>query len=274
MHTRAMHAIRAFHHLTPATAQAPAPHNHAGHEGHEGDGDGDEEMAYYIYNHLEFTVLLHRADASTMASPSLGAAAAAASDGAPPGALRRAIGSSSAGKSSGGADDPGWLVVGFEVLPCSVAQEALSGLPPYTPEADRIAAAPDTAAMLAAPAACAASTTPGARVAAGEVLSFTYSVRFVESPIAWVNRWDAYLDMGTNDEDVHWVRPAMRGVVVLFACDARADAGIVSLSRFSFSFFCAQFSIMNSLVLVIALGGAWHALCAQTIDASSSECVI
>jgi hypothetical protein len=246
-----------------ATAQAPAPHNadHEDHAGHDG-GDDDEEMAYYMYNHLEFTVLLHRADASTMSSPSLGAATAL-SDGAPPGALRRAIGGSAAAAKNGGDGDPGWLVVGFEVLPCSVAQEALPGLPPYTPEADRIAATASDAstATLDAPAACASASTPGARVAAGEVLSFTYSVRFVESPIAWVNRWDAYLDMGTNDEDVHWVRPcaaeAMRGVRGLCLHAVRSCI-VRAWHRFSFVFL-PQFSIMNSLVLVIALGGARHA---------------
>jgi hypothetical protein len=245
------------------TRQAPAPRNASDassahhHDDDVADGDGDD-VAYYVYNHLEFTVLLHRADAATMAAPSLGAASAmAASDGAPPGALRRAIGSSSSKKNGGGDVDPGWLVVGFEVLPCSVAREGLPGLPPYAPEADRVAqnssegdAAPMT--TLDAPAACASAAAAAARVAPGEVLSFTYSVRFVESPINWVNRWDAYLDLGANDEDVHWVRARVRCIYVFFAL--RAHRCAIALPA------CAsashQFSIMNSLVLVIGLGGA------------------
>lgn len=171
-------------------------HEHHHHHEHEHESGGADEDSYYVYNHLSFKVLLHRAEAAALPrQPSL-AAAAGFGD-----AAVLALPSSHDAKA--GSGDQGWLVVGFEVEPCSVDREALGGLPPYDPARDRDATSEDPAAAprLSHPVAC----SPGApaRVAAGQTLAFTYSVRFEESAIPWNQRWDAYVNAGTSDE-VHW----------------------------------------------------------------------
>jgi len=173
-------------------------HEHHHHHEHEHESGGADEDSYYVYNHLSFKVLLHRAEAAALPrQPSL-AAAAGFGD-----AAVLALPSSYDAKAGSGGDDQGWLVVGFEVEPCSVDREALGGLPPYDPAFDRDATSDDPAAAprLSHPVAC----SPGApaRVAAGQTLAFTYSVRFEESAIPWNQRWDAYVNAGTSDE-VHW----------------------------------------------------------------------
>jgi len=167
------------------TARANESAHEHGHQGHS-----HEELDVFLYNHLEFKVLVHKADSASLLPPRRTAALP------PPEA---------------------WLVVGFEVLPCSVDRGAMSGLPPYNSSRDRVAPDSGAAPLLASRLAC-----DGARpawVRPGEIVAFTHSVRFVEAPaIPWVNRWDGYLDASGVDQELQ------------------------------------LFSLLNSLLVVLALG--------------------
>ena len=204
----------------PIGFKAPA----GGAMAHDGHSHAHHDATYYVYNHLSFRVLLHRTEAGLPRKPSL-AAAAGMGDAA---VLSEPTVPKHHSASAGDAD-PGWLVVGFEVEPCSVARESLGGLPPYDASADREAASdePFATPRLSHPVVCTAGGAH-ARVVAGETLAFTYSVRFEESPIPWQQRWDAYLNSG-GEAEVHW------------------------------------FSIINSTLLVLALGGLIALILARAV---------
>lgn len=109
--------------------------------------------AYYVFNHLKFTVLVHRFEEKTQNQP------------------------------------PGWMVVGFEVVPCSVAHdsESVKSLRMYDKYPGRIECDPSVVAMA---------------VGENQPIVFTYDVAFVESDVKWPSRWDAYLKM--EGAKVHW----------------------------------------------------------------------
>jgi transmembrane 9 superfamily protein 2/4 len=195
----------------PVGFKAPAASHDAPAHSH-----GHPASEYYINNHLTFRVLLHRAEAGLPRQPSLAAAA---------GVGDASVLNVPTPHDHEKDEDPGWLVVGFEVEPCSVAREALGGLPPYDASSDREAA--EAAPRLSHAVRCA----PGgahARIAPGETLAFTYSFRFEASPIPWNQRWDAYLNAG-GDSEVHW------------------------------------FSIFNSMLLVLALGALIALILARAV---------
>ncbi|MQL91898.1 hypothetical protein Taro_024519 [Colocasia esculenta] len=109
--------------------------------------------AYYVFNHLRFRLLVHRyEDAANAAAP-------------------------------------GFMVVGFEVVPCSAQldPEAAKKVEMYGKYPARIQCDP---------------TTVGMTVKENQPLVFSYEVEFVESDIRWPSRWDAYLKM--EGAKVHW----------------------------------------------------------------------
>ncbi|PKA62455.1 hypothetical protein AXF42_Ash009342 [Apostasia shenzhenica] len=124
--------------------------------------------SHFIFNHLKFTVLVHKYE-----EPATFAAASASSAGAVP----------------DGGGSPGYMVVGFEVVPCSYQHDAesIKNLKMYNKYPTKIQCEPTTVAMA---------------VKEKQPLVFTYEVSFVESDIRWPSRWDAYLKM--EGAKVHW----------------------------------------------------------------------
>ncbi|WOL19400.1 hypothetical protein Cni_G28198 [Canna indica] len=130
--------------------------------------------AYYMFNHLKFTVLVHKYEETNVA---------------------RVVGSTgdaadviqTSDKSRSG--NAGWTVVGFEVVPCSVLHNAEStkNLKMYDKYPSKIQCDP---------------TIVGMKVNENQPIVFTYEVAFVESDIKWPSRWDAYLKM--EGAKVHW----------------------------------------------------------------------
>ncbi|KAK8515534.1 hypothetical protein V6N12_075574 [Hibiscus sabdariffa] len=129
--------------------------------------------AYYVFNHLKFKVLVHKYEETNVGNV-MGTGDAA---GVIPGGSKR------------GSDVPGYMVVGFEVVPCSFMHEGnlVKKLKMY----DRYPS----------PVKCEA-TTVSMPIKEGVPIVFTYEVTFEESDIKWPSRWDAYLKM--EGSKVHW----------------------------------------------------------------------
>ncbi|PHT42415.1 Transmembrane 9 superfamily member 12 [Capsicum baccatum] len=129
--------------------------------------------AYYVFNHLKFTVLVHKYEETNVAR------VMGTGDGAVLISTVRKVGS----------EAPGYMVVGFEVVPCSVQHgpDATKNLKMYSKYPTPIKCDPTTVAMA---------------IKENEPVSFTYEVNFVESDIKWPSRWDAYLKM--EGAKVHW----------------------------------------------------------------------
>ncbi|KAK6136539.1 hypothetical protein DH2020_029714 [Rehmannia glutinosa] len=129
---------------------------------------------YYVFNHLKFTVLVHKYEETNVA---------------------RVMGTGDAAEviptvGNDGSDAPGYMVVGFEVVPCSFQHNAnsLKKLNMYDKYPASINCDPGTVAM---------------PIKENEPLAFTYEVSFVErDDIKWPSRWDAYLKM--EGAKVHW----------------------------------------------------------------------
>ncbi|MFS7996788.1 putative nonaspanin (TM9SF) [Helianthus anomalus] len=129
--------------------------------------------AYYVFNHLKFTVLVHKYEHSNVAGV-IGTADATE-------LIRPA--------NETATTEEGYVVVGFEVVPCSVKHDLslLKNIEPYSKYPSTIKCDPVSVGM---------------RVTEGKPISYTYDVSFVMSDIKWPSRWDAYLKMeGSN---VHW----------------------------------------------------------------------
>ncbi|EPS67195.1 hypothetical protein M569_07580, partial [Genlisea aurea] len=127
------------------------------------------QNAYYVFNHLKFTVLVHKKD-ETDVSRVVGA-----------GDASEMI--ESVGNLGSNAAAPGYMVVGFEVVPCSFLHNAdsLKNLKMY--------------GKYPSPISCDPSTIAAMPIKENEPLTFSYEVLFVESDIKWPSRWDAYLKM-------------------------------------------------------------------------------
>nr|XP_043623844.1 transmembrane 9 superfamily member 11-like [Erigeron canadensis] len=128
---------------------------------------------YYVFNHLKFTVLVHKYEETNVASV-MGTGDAA-----------EVI--PSVDKS--GSDIPGYIVVGFEVTPCSYQHnaESVKNLKMYGKYPSKITCEPNTVTM---------------GIKENQPVAFSYEVEFVESDIKWPSRWDAYLKM--EGAKVHW----------------------------------------------------------------------
>ncbi|KAH6827573.1 Endomembrane protein 70 protein family [Perilla frutescens var. hirtella] len=131
------------------------------------------QEAYYVFNHLKFTVLVHKYEETNVA---------------------RVMGTGDAAEvistvGNDGSDAPGYMVVGFEVVPCSFQHNAdtLKKLKMYGKYPSSISCDPGTVAMA---------------IKENEPVAFTYEVSFVERDIKWPSRWDAYLKM--EGAKVHW----------------------------------------------------------------------
>ncbi|WOK94026.1 transmembrane 9 superfamily member 11-like [Canna indica] len=129
--------------------------------------------SYFLFNHLKFTVLVHKYEETNVARVmGTGDAAEAMPD---------------MNKARSGS--PGWTVVGFEVVPCSFGHDVDSAknLKMYQKYPAKINCDPTTVAMM---------------IKENQHIVFTYEVAFVESDIRWPSRWDAYLKM--EGAKVHW----------------------------------------------------------------------
>lgn len=124
---------------------------------------------YYIHNHLSFKVLVHKYTETPLSSYAIGDSAAEV--------MPAVMGTM-------GTNTTGWLVVGFEVNPCSIARPADAKKPAGT--------ALDVRDCLSDPQA----------IKAGEKIVYTYDVQWEESNIKWASRWDAYLK--SRGDQVHW----------------------------------------------------------------------
>lgn len=126
---------------------------------------------YYLFNHLKFTVLVHKYEHTNMVG---------------------VIGTGDGAElitPSNDTNSEGYMVVGFEVVPCSVNHDAnlLKNLKTYDKYSSPIKCDAVTVSM---------------DIKEGQPLSFSYEVSFVESDIKWPSRWDAYLKM--EGAKVHW----------------------------------------------------------------------
>ncbi|KZV14460.1 hypothetical protein F511_43074 [Dorcoceras hygrometricum] len=128
---------------------------------------------YFVFNHLKFTVLVHKYEETNLA---------------------RVVGTDDAAEmiptvGNSGSDVPGYMVVGFEVVACSVSHsaDAVKNLNMYDKYPTSIKCDPSTVSMA---------------IKENEPLAFTYEVSFVERDIKWPSRWDAYLKM--EGAKVHW----------------------------------------------------------------------
>ncbi|XP_031284832.1 transmembrane 9 superfamily member 11-like [Pistacia vera] len=129
--------------------------------------------AYYVFNHLKFKVLVHKYEETNVA---------------------RVMGTGDAvdvipTKASEGSDVPGYMVVGFEVVPCSVMHnvDLVKGLKIYGKYPSQIKCDSNIVSM---------------PIKEGQPIVFTYEVNFDMSDIKWPSRWDAYLKM--EGSKVHW----------------------------------------------------------------------
>ncbi|KNA17758.1 hypothetical protein SOVF_077140 [Spinacia oleracea] len=132
------------------------------------------QEGYYVFNHLKLTVLVRKYEETNVA---------------------RVMGTGDAvemipgGNGVGGSEEPGYMVVGFEVVPCSVQHDmnAIKNSKVYDKYPGKINCDPATVSMA---------------IKESQPIAFTYEVSFVESDIKWPSRWDAYLKM--EGAKVHW----------------------------------------------------------------------
>ncbi|GAB4828185.1 Transmembrane 9 super member 11 [Ancistrocladus abbreviatus] len=127
--------------------------------------------AYYLFNHLKFTVLVHKYEETNVA---------------------RVMGTGDAVEvipTGGASDAPGYMVVGFEVVPCNFQHDlnAVKNEKMHEKYPSKINCDPGTVTM---------------PIKENQPVVFTYEVSFVESEIKWPSRWDAYLKM--EGAKVHW----------------------------------------------------------------------
>ncbi|GAB2289131.1 Transmembrane 9 super member 11 [Dionaea muscipula] len=128
---------------------------------------------YYVFNHLKFTVLVHKYEETNVA---------------------RVMGTGDAAEvipaGAGSVLPGGYMVVGFEVVPCNFPHDLGvidDNLKMHDKYPSRISCDPATVSM---------------PIKENQPVAFTYEVTFVESDIKWPSRWDAYLKM--EGAKVHW----------------------------------------------------------------------
>ncbi|XP_068343198.1 transmembrane 9 superfamily member 11-like [Pyrus communis] len=128
---------------------------------------------YYVFNHLKFKVLVHKYEEPNVA---------------------RVMGTGDGSEvipavAKSDSDEPGYIIVGFEVIPCSFMHtvDSVKKLKMYEKYPAKIQCDPTTVAM---------------PINEKQSVVFTYEVEFEESDIKWPSRWDAYLKM--EGSKVHW----------------------------------------------------------------------
>lgn len=128
--------------------------------------------SYYAFNHLKFTIFVHRYEHNNVA-----------------GVIGTTNGDELITPANETTTSEGYVVVGFEVVPCSVNhdEKLLKNIKPYSKYPSRIKCDPLSVGM---------------NVMEGKPVIYTYDVSFVMSDIKWVSRWDTYLKM--EGAKVHW----------------------------------------------------------------------
>jgi transmembrane 9 superfamily protein 2/4 len=135
------------------------------------DVKDDPNPQYYLYNHLQFNVLIHKYDMEAGVGSMLGTGDAVNTVTTAP------------DKSLEGS----FMVVGFEVVPCSVLRKAQ--------DADAIATYNKLQESRC-------NDGPLQQIKVGERIVYSYDVSYQPSEIRWPSRWDAYLKM--EGARVHW----------------------------------------------------------------------
>ncbi|KVH88169.1 transmembrane 9 superfamily member 11-like [Cynara cardunculus var. scolymus] len=136
---------------------------------------------YYLFNHLKFTVLVHKYEHDNVV-----------------GVVGTGDGAELITPSNETVGGDGYMVVGFEVIPCSVKHDQ-KDVAPYGKYPSSIKCDPSSVEMA---------------IKENERVSFTYEVSFVKSDIKWPSRWDAYLKM--EGAKVHWFSILNSLMVVTF----------------------------------------------------------
>eukprot|EP00882_Tetradesmus_deserticola_P003503 GHRQ01003706.1.p1 GENE.GHRQ01003706.1~~GHRQ01003706.1.p1 ORF type:complete len:729 (+),score=377.08 GHRQ01003706.1:96-2189(+) len=165
-----------------------------------------EDGKYYIFNHLQFNILVHpthgeymrarqgfrdaavldNIDARRMLLSKKQLLAAGASEAALGGSSSgggRQLAADDAAKGAAAEPEKMYMIVGFEVSPCSIKRTA--GKPIEDIVCDNIDRVP----------------TPQ-EIKEGEKVMYTYDVYWEVSDIKWASRWDSYLRMPGGK--VHW----------------------------------------------------------------------
>ncbi|KAJ9551175.1 hypothetical protein OSB04_015220 [Centaurea solstitialis] len=124
-----------------------------------------DSYQYHVFNHLKFTVLVHKYEEETNVPNVLG-----------------------------------YVVVGFEVTPCSFKHnaESLKNLKTYGKYPSKIVCEDDSVVAMA--------------IKENEPVAFTYEVAFVESDIKWGSRFDVYSKM--VGAQVYWF-PILNSLIVI-----------------------------------------------------------
>lgn len=130
------------------------------------------DKQHYIFNHLKFKVLVHAYDKDAASGAVLGTGEGL--DVMPAATMQNLNGT--------------FMVVGFEVVPCSVFRDVKAAK-----------ALPEGGAL---PVADCDPEKPYQPIKKGVEIVYSYSVTFEESDIRWPSRWDAYLQM--EGARVHW----------------------------------------------------------------------
>ncbi|KAL8158736.1 hypothetical protein V2J09_000273 [Rumex salicifolius] len=138
---------------------------------------------YYVFNHLKFKVFVHVHEETNVAS---------------------VMGTGDAAEvipSGGGSAEPEYVVVGFEVIPCSFQHDlnAAKNVKMNEKYPSKINCDSKTVSMA---------------IKENEPLAFSYEVEFVMSETKWLSRWDAYLKM--EGEKVHWFSILNSMMVITF----------------------------------------------------------
>ncbi|KAJ7568299.1 hypothetical protein O6H91_01G026600 [Diphasiastrum complanatum] len=130
-----------------------------------------KDNEHFIYNHLKFKVLIHEYEDTGIGS------VMGTGDGF------------DAIPSAGPKNMSGFVVVGFEVVPCSFQHDqAAVGKPKMYDSLPDVACDMESGRLQP--------------IKKGEPVTFSYEVIFEKSDIRWPSRWDAYLKMG--GAKVHW----------------------------------------------------------------------
>ncbi|KAG6556360.1 hypothetical protein Mapa_002303 [Marchantia paleacea] len=102
------------------------------------------------------------------------------------------------------ADTDSGRIVGFEVMPFSVAHE----VDKWENNVPKLSTCnPNTKQYVS-------QVQPPQEIAAGKDVIFTYDVEFKESSVKWASRWDSYLYM--SDDQIHWFSIINSLMIVLF----------------------------------------------------------
>ncbi|KAI3664984.1 hypothetical protein L6452_43599 [Arctium lappa] len=136
---------------------------------------------YYLFNHLKFTVLVHKYEHDNVV-----------------GVVGTGDGAELITPSNETVGGDGYMVVGFEVVPCSVKHDQ-KDVAPYGKYPSSIKCDPSSVEMA---------------MKENQQVTFTYEVSFVKSDIKWPSRWDAYLKM--EGAKVHWFSILNSLMVVTF----------------------------------------------------------